>query len=173
MKCPRCSLKLDRTSYEGLPVFICRKCDGYLIRTHHVGSIKNRQEKSADELVVEAAAAVEKRLATGLACPRCRRRMTVELAPGPIDFHLDECRECSLVWFDGGELAHVQMHYEQSDGGRDAAELRARFHNMSAERREEFERNLAELPEGDASLASAFGEGLLESLRSFFGRRTW
>ena len=173
MKCPRCSQPLERCRYEGLPVHVCRACDGYLIRTHHVSSIKQRREKSADDLGAEAADAVEQKIATGVACPRCRRQMTTEPAPGAIEFHLDECRACDAVWFDGGELAHIQMHYEDSAGGKDAAELRARFHNMPQERREEFEKNLAELPEGDASLASAFGEGLMESLRHFFRRRTW
>ena len=173
MKCPRCSHNLERCRYEGLPVSVCRACDGYLIRTHHVGSIKHRRDKSAGELETEAAAAIEQQLAPGVTCPRCRRQMRVEPAPGPIDFHLDECRQCDLVRFDGGELARVQIHYEGSAGGRDMAELRERFHNMPADRREKFERNLAELPPGDASLASAFGEGLLEALRLFSRRWSW
>jgi Zn-finger nucleic acid-binding protein len=173
MTCPRCSPSLERCRYEGLPVSVCRECDGYLIRTHHVGSIKARRDKSADELAKEAARAGRQQLAAGVACPRCRRSMQVELAPGPVDFHLDECRDCALVWFDGGELARVQMHYESSPAGRDIAELRDRFHNMPAERREEFERNLAALPAGDASLTSAFGEGLLETLRLFSRRWSW
>jgi Zn-finger nucleic acid-binding protein len=173
MNCPRCLQTLDRCRYEGLPVFVCRACDGYLIRTHHVGSIKARRDKSTDELEDEAVGVAPQRFSDGLTCPRCLREMRPEPAPGPIDFHLDECRSCDIVWFDGGELARVQIHYEGSAGGRDMAELRERFHNMPAERRAEFERNLAALPPGDASLTSPFGEGLLESLRLFSGRWSW
>jgi Zn-finger nucleic acid-binding protein len=173
MKCPRCSQALDRCRYEGLPVFVCRQCDGYLIRTHHVSSIKQRRHKSADELATEAAGAAHQQLSSGVNCPRCRRPMRIELAPGPINFHLDECRDCDMVWFDGGELARVQTQYEDSPGGRDMAELRERFHNMPADRREEFERNLASLPPGDALLASPFGEGLLEAVRLVSGRWNW
>lgn len=92
-----------------------------------------------------------------LRCPRCRRPMNKEHLPKH-EFHLDHCGECDLVWFDGGELALVQLVFENSPQGREAVELRQRLGEMTAERRAEFEKNLAALPKPKSVLEAIFGE---------------
>ena len=46
---------------------------------------------------------------------RCRRRMEKLKTRWTIGFSLDECDSCNLLWFDGGELALMQLQYEGSD----------------------------------------------------------
>jgi hypothetical protein len=60
---------------------------------------------------------------------------------------IDECANCGLIWLDGGELASLQLAYEASEQGREARELRRRMEEMPPQRRAEFERALAELPD--------------------------
>jgi hypothetical protein len=71
-----------------------------------------------------------------------------------------------------GELARLQENYESSPRGQEAIRFQDRHKNMTEVERESFEEDLANLPPGDTSLLSAFGEGLKESFIDFFRRRT-
>ena len=62
-------------------------------------------------------------------------------------------------WFDTGELACLQLAYENTPRGQDSGKFQRRHRDMTPAEKEEFARRLAELPEGDATLASAFGSG--------------
>jgi len=91
--------------------------------------------------------------------------MTKRFLADPALFHLDTCRRCEPVWFDGGELARLQLSYQISPQGKDAAELQRRWREMPPERREEFEQNLARLPVEEAAPFSAFEEALAGAMR--------
>ena len=90
---------------------------------------------------------------------------------------MDECPACRVVWFDGGELAQMQLVSETSEQGREAESFRRRLREMSPEELQQYERNLAKMPEGTASLASAIREGAEGGLADlgfsllFFGLR--
>jgi len=90
--------------------------------------------------------------------------MVEEYRKHPVPLHIDTCSDCDLVWFDPGELARMQIGYEATAQAKETAELQHRARNMTPEERTQFERNLANLPEGTATLASAFGQGLIESI---------
>jgi Zn-finger nucleic acid-binding protein len=162
MQCPFCPGQLERARYEGLPVFQCSICQGYLIESRRVTDIKRRGFKSKAELTNDSAAAVADNLES-LRCPRCRRKMAKERAEPPSSFQIDTCQDCSLVWLDLGELAQLQLDYEATPRGTDARRMRKRQQEMTAAEQAEFVSNLAKLPEGDATLLSAFGRGLAAS----------
>lgn len=163
MNCPACSSPLNRVSYEGLGVRGCEKCRGYLVTTQRLDSIKRRRGKDQQSLRREASTITSEQRESNLRCPRCRKQMVQESVVRS-GFKIDRCTSCNLVWFDAGELAYLQLHFESTDQAIDAARMQDRHRFMSPERRLEFERNLARLPEGDATLVSAFGRALLESI---------
>ncbi len=163
MKCPVCSASLRASRYEGLPVFTCDACSGYLVATRRVTDIKRRRMTTKAELIEEAAIDGETDSKDRLRCPRCKGWMQKQSWAEHPSFHLDVCQNCDFVWFDTGELARLQLDFELSDRGQEAARFQDRLKNMTPAEKEEFESALAELPEGDATLASAFGAGLTES----------
>ncbi|PHQ32889.1 zf-TFIIB domain-containing protein [Rhodopirellula bahusiensis] len=165
MKCPVCASSLVRSQYEGVNVFKCHQCVGYLVQSRRVEDICRRDTNSPEELQQEISQSGDNNLQ--LRCPRCRRLMDKEDQPGTDSFALDRCRSCEWVWFDSGELARFQIRYEATAQGRDAARFRKRSRQMTSGEQRVFEHNLANLPDGDSSLASAIGDGLVESLRGF------
>jgi Zn-finger nucleic acid-binding protein len=42
-----------------------------------------------------------------IACPQCRHRMETHFYAGPGNVVVDSCEDCSLIWFDRGELKHI------------------------------------------------------------------
>jgi len=107
MNCPRCSSALNRSRYEGLPVFTCDNCNGYLVATRRVTDINRRRAKSPEDLKQEALVDGNKDSERALLCPRCQRPMDKEFWKGLASFHIDNCRNCEFVWFDAGELARL------------------------------------------------------------------
>ena len=164
MKCPTCDTELARVPYEGLYVLRCEGCFGYLVASRRVEGIKRARRKSIHELMEETTAEGQADSEHPLRCPRCRRKMEKRFLADPALFHLDTCHRCELVWFDGGELARLQLSHEISPRGKDAAELQRRWREMPPERREEFEQNLARLPVDDTAPFSVFEETLAGAL---------
>ena len=169
MKCPACLLALDRSRYEGLPVLSCNGCNGYLVGTRRVSGINRRREKSPEDLkqeslIVGGKKSGDKDSVDTLRCPRCRQPMNKELWKGAATFHIDKCRTCELVWFDAGELARCQLDYEATPRAQESSRLQTRHREMTPQEQRQFEQNLARLPEGDATLASAFGKGFMECM---------
>jgi len=168
MKCPLCNANLVRTAYESLAVHHCEACFGYLLGRHRVEAVKIRREKSTEELKKEVASEGRPDTSERIRCPYCRRKMHKEYVKKPADFNMDVCPDCDIVWFDGGELARLQLAYENSPKGIDAERSRRRMAEMTLPEWEEFERNLAKLPAGNMSIASIFAEGIGEGLLEGF-----
>lgn len=61
----------------------------------------------------------------------------------------DVCKQCDLVWLDGGELALLQLGHQRTSRFIDAGEYRRRMDqlDMSPERKAAFEADLQKLPE--------------------------
>ena len=164
MKCPTCSSELKRILYEGLPVFRCMKCHGYLLGENRVEGVKRARKRTAEQLKRDVAAEAGSDTEETIRCPRCRRKMRKRFLKEPAALHLDVCPECEHVWFDGGELARMQLTHEISAQGRDAAEHRRRIEEMTPEAKAEFQRNLSKLKKDDWSLLSVLRETVVEAL---------
>ena len=179
MNCPNCQTDLFRVPYEGIQVLQCEQCKGHLLHRRRLDSVKRRREKSFEQLRAEAVADTAEAVADTdvdtsdkVPCPRCFRRMTKEFVKEPAALHIDVCEPCRLVWLDGGELARLQLAWEISPQGVEAAELQRRLAEMSDERRAAFEENVANLPPGDSTGLSGIGEGFVAAfLQARFGRR--
>jgi Zn-finger nucleic acid-binding protein len=149
MKCPTCDVALDRAEYENVSVSQCPQCKGYLVNRNRVVLIKTTQDHSPETLRSEMTTQCHPDAQSNIRCPKCRgRMMSKERVPVKTDsdFFLDVCRECNVVWFDGGELARLQIQYESSMKALEAYSFQQKARHRTEEDEEEFQQNLAALP---------------------------
>jgi hypothetical protein len=99
--------------YEGLTVYRCELCEGYLVAEDELRELAGHRAPD-EQLEREARAETEPDSAEFLPCPRCRDEMVKEVIHGPKVFTVDACKDCRLLWFDGGELPRMRMAYEDS-----------------------------------------------------------
>jgi Zn-finger nucleic acid-binding protein len=140
-------------------------------------SIKRITRKSLNELKAEASAEFRGSNPGCVRCPYCHMRMSKQPIKLPVlALQMDVCCACSIVWFDGGELALAQLGYEATPGFADAQEMKRRMAELQAspDRKAAFEKNLAKLPEPRGLVEEAVdkivGEALEVILRGFVFR---
>ena len=163
--CPVCSVDLARTDYEGFPVFKCGQCSGYLIANRRIEGIKRTRDRPSTELMQEAEAEAAQDSEERLRCPDCKARMRKKSLPQPAQFKLDVCEACELVWFDGGELAAIQLYYENSAKGRQQAQYQKRMASLTPSDQDRLQKQIDKLPEKDdtdilSMLCTGFVEGM-------------
>ena len=164
MNCPSCDVSLDRVKYENVSVSQCSQCMGYLVNRNRVLLIKTTQKISSEALQAEVTSHSHPDSQSIIRCPKCRSRpMRKERIPIETDngFSLDVCRDCNVVWFDGGELARLQIHYESSTKAIEAYAFQQKLQNQTEEEEEEFQQNLAALPKAENWLLFALYENML------------
>ncbi len=169
--CPVCGIELTRTKYEGFPVWECAKCCGRLAARSRVKAIERTRRKGREELVREAVGEKGADTTHELRCPKCHGPMRREPLHRYLDVRVDVCRSCDVIWFDGGELALLQLAYEATPGALRDAEFRERIETMSPERRARFEDNLRRLEAGPSDLGDAFAAGVVEGVLCAHHRR--
>jgi len=172
-ECPLCGVGLDRVEYEGFPVHTCPKCHGVLIDNRRIEDVKRKMEKPPAELVAEATADGAADTAGELACPRCNCAMAKEKAfkdematsrAGLESFSVDVCRQCDITWLDAGELAKIQIDYEQSPKGREARKRYVSYAELDDAEKEEFIRTMADaVPDQASSYAAAFADAVAQA----------
>lgn len=168
MNCPRCSIALTSTDYEGFRVLQCGQCCGHFVGAERLDSIKRVGEKSPDDLRGEATAEFKGANPDRVKCPRCRALMRKEaIRPPVVELKLDACESCKHLWLDGGVLALLQLIYQAGPKFAHAQEMKRRMAELEAspERKAEFEEQLANLPLSDP-LSEAVGETLSKALWS-------
>ena len=80
-------------------------------------------------------------------CPKCKIAMSKRPAPHALKFNIDTCESCSLIWLDHGELEAIQIAFEESPAGKDMLERRRMMNEMSDERKEALDANIAKAPD--------------------------
>ncbi len=163
MKCPACDTELNRATYENSPVFQCSRCSGYLMQKGRIRAIKSSRDQSTEALEQEVAQEQSPDSVDSLRCPKClARKMTKERVRIKSDddesFSIDTCRHCNVAWFDGGELARLQLDYETCDEALDEVDFRERAASRTAEEKEAFEQRLDALPRRRSFFDRAIGE---------------
>ncbi|MCH7988702.1 MAG: zf-TFIIB domain-containing protein, partial [Planctomycetes bacterium] len=139
MNCPTCDVRLDRAEYESVSVSQCPQCMGYLVNRNRVILIKTKQDHSPETLQAEVAAQSRPDAQANIRCPKCRgRQMSKERVPVGTDndFFLDVCRHCNVIWFDGGELARLQIQHESSTKALEAYAFQQKTRNRTEEQEE-------------------------------------
>jgi Zn-finger nucleic acid-binding protein len=105
-ECPSCAIALSHGKFDGVPLLLCQRCQGMLIRMEHFVSIINvaraREEGSRG--------VPPRRQSPGdrtLRCPFCGEGMLSHLYGGPGNLVIDTCEPCHLNWLDPGELRRI------------------------------------------------------------------
>lgn len=154
-------------------ILACRGCGGHLVPTRRVEFIKRNDAKTRAELKTDAAS-FSGSTSRPPACPRCRAEMRKESADfRTIDIEIDVCRGCALAWFDGGELALLQLAYEATKRHVDNQEMKQRIADIEAspERKARFEESLSQLRPGTAAHIETVFDAIGESLADAFDNR--
>lgn len=167
--CPICAVPLEPEEYEGFRVLQCPQCRGHLVDLSRYKSIQRLPRKTLPELEAEAREQFQGDTPEPLHCPRCHFAMKKRPLNVPgFDLHMDVCRDCSLAWLDGGELAMAQLGHQSTPGFRDTQEMMKRSADLHAdpERKAAFDEALAKLPEATDPFTAALGEAVREVLFS-------
>ncbi len=161
MKCPKCETSLVRSRYAGANVRECESCSGMLLCRNRATKIERRVNKDIQQLVEETETVASSDTLEKVRCPACRNRMDKSLIE-KIGIHIDECRNCDNAWFDGGELALLQLAYENRDQTVELNQMRDRLKNMSAAERAEYEERIANLVDLGSPMEQAIRGATLE-----------
>ena len=146
MKCPVCAdIDLVRTPYEGVGIDLCPSCHGFLLSPGAIKNIERNPEMSQD--VLESETQVMADTVEPVKCPKCRITMQKKYAPHGLEFSIDLCRSCNLIWLDAGELESIQLAYEASPAGQDNLRRRQDMENMSAERKMQLQEGIDKAPD--------------------------
>lgn len=147
MNCPKCEHLLARVRYAGVNVLQCDQCGGHLVENHRVKTIERRVDKDLNALMAEIVAVEGLDTAHKVRCPRCRARMVKKEIRAQRKFRIDECRNCDLVWLDGGELAEIQFAFGTKEQTAEVNRMRERLATMSEAEKNEYEARIANLIE--------------------------
>jgi hypothetical protein len=122
MECPRCKgSKLKIKYYEGTEIDECGSCGGRWLDEGELRSILDARERIFTAEEVEQVKGVYRIVLLGreelkpeLNCPRCGKSMQRFNYAATTGIILDRCRDCG-IWFDKGELEHVQIFVEECE----------------------------------------------------------
>ena len=99
LRCPRCDAVMSPMTMVGVHIDICPMCNGCWLDSKEINQLTRSRGKNAITVVL-----VNKKDSYA-ACPRCKQKTLQEgghaLRPSLV---LDECKKCSGVWLDRGEL---------------------------------------------------------------------
>jgi Zn-finger nucleic acid-binding protein len=158
MNCPACHQKLFRTQYAGANVHRCRNCLGHLVDQRRAKKIEKRINKDLGDLKNEIQLATDNDLMDAIRCPRCKARMK-KLLPKDLGFHIDECKNCDFTWFDGGELAKVQLAFEAKAQTQELNQMRNRLESMTPAERQSHKERI----DGLIDLGTPFEQAAIEA----------
>lgn len=171
--CPICNVPLKPETYEGLRILRCPECRGHLLDLSRYEAIQRIPQKTLAELETEARENFAGDTPQDIRCPRCHVTMLKRPLSIPgFDLHLDVCLDCSLAWFDGGELALAQLAYQGTPKFRETREMKRRAEALEAdpERQAAYEEAVEQLPVKKSPFDEAFRESVLEAIESFLFR---
>jgi Zn-finger nucleic acid-binding protein len=173
---PTCVTPLTRIQYEGFPVFKCMTCYGILVEDNKVKQIERKMALQDDDLVKEATDEAHYDNPDKIKCPRCKltmdKRSAFDGVPGTLrsqdipDFDIDCCMSCKLTWFDGGELARLQLSYERSIKGQETKKVYINYDDLDDAGKLEYARMMgaAQVPGTTDMVKDAVVESAIESV---------
>ena len=161
--CPHCNIPLTIVDYSGFTVLQCSQCRGHLVDVSRLDSIKRATHKSQADLKAEAIGEYQRETALPIKCPKCHlpmRKQPVRM-PG-LTLHMDVCRECALIWLDGGELALIQLDHRTTPIYHDMQDMKRRVADLEADpaRKAAFEHNLAHVSDERGLVEEALADAV-------------
>ncbi|RKX69204.1 hypothetical protein DRP53_08890 [candidate division WOR-3 bacterium] len=125
--CPDCREWLLAEEYEGVYIWRCAFCDGYLVEESKLPRILVRKDRgfgpeirrTARHLLVDSRRSRCRSLILDMShprrCPKCGDRMIHKLYSYAYHIAIDYCPTCKLIWFDPGELEILQCLIEMEE----------------------------------------------------------
>jgi Zn-finger nucleic acid-binding protein len=105
LKCPKCKIPLCRVQYEGVPVDLCPDGHGRIIEVRRAEQIVKRLAAQGDAIQKDTVEtlldAVGPDAHEPIRCPKCLNPMEKAEV---LQFHMDYCPPCGLMWCDPGKL---------------------------------------------------------------------
>ena len=144
MNCPHCQSALARTKYANANVRECPECKGLLLATSRAEKIRRRVDKDIKLLEKELETVAVKDGLEVIRCPACRDKMKKRRVK-KLNIHVDDCSQCDTTWFDPGELALLQLAFEDRPQTAELNKFRDRLQSMTEEERAEYEHRIAKL----------------------------
>ncbi len=126
--CPRCGIEMKMLDYEGVEIETCSKCEGEWLDAGELDVIVQSWEKTFSDKERAQLDAVNKAHFAptftpshpstdggNMTCPTCEAHPKLERFnyAGTSNLMLDKCSTCKGIWFDKGELDHVQILVEE------------------------------------------------------------
>lgn len=159
MQCPNCETALQREVYEDVQVMQCPKCHGYLIEQRRLRLIEMSRERTQELLSLESTSQAADDTLQQLRCPKCKvQRMSkqkIRMDDGS-HFFIDVCPECDSVWFDGGELAKLQLDFEASAQAVEAFAFEQRARERTPEEERALDEQINRIPLSNTGLPQFF-----------------
>lgn len=115
-----------------------------LLATSRAEKIKRRVNKDVERLEKELESVAVKDGIEEIRCPACRDKMDKRLVK-KLGIHIDDCNQCDMTWFDPGELATLQLAFEERPQTAELNKFRDRLKNMTDAERMEYEQRIAQL----------------------------
>jgi len=106
LACPVCFEPLVKASLVKTPVLYCKQCCGVLMPMEAVAEVVDELRAGVESDAVQTPAGRDD-LKRVIQCPRCNRRMDTHRYAGPGNVVVDSCDNCSLIWFDAGEVTRI------------------------------------------------------------------
>lgn len=117
LNCPVCFQPLVKASLAKTVVLYCTQCRGLLTPMEIVFDLIEELRSGVDRPAVQTPGDRDE-MKRVLQCPKCNRRMDTHFYAGPGNVVVDACDQCSLIWFDCGELTRIARAPEGGDTGR-------------------------------------------------------
>jgi LSD1 subclass zinc finger protein len=114
LNCPVCFQPMVNGTLVNNPLFYCKQCHGLLmpmeILSHLVEEIRVGLGNSAVQTPAD-----REDLKRVIQCPKCNLRMDAHYYAGPGNVVVDVCDNCSLIWFDRGEVTRIARAPDKGD----------------------------------------------------------
>ncbi len=161
MDCPNCRRPLNWTTYENVRVMQCEQCSGYLVARNRLKLIKSTREQTPEALRSEADREKAPDTQEQITCPHCRvesmKKERIRITAADF-FFLDVCPKCDRVWLDGGELARLQIKYEESAQAVEEFARQRRLESLSEEQQTEFQQRVDKLRAAETSFGAVIAD---------------
>ena len=114
LNCPVCFQPLVKATLAKTAVLYCKQCHGLLMPMELVSDLVEELRGSLDRPAVQTPADHDD-LKRAIQCPKCNLRMDAHRYAGAGNVVVDTCDNCSLIWFDRGEITRIAHAPDNDD----------------------------------------------------------